>query len=489
MMQKIKAFFFSLHRITGFLISLLFFMWFVSGLVLIYHCFPNVSKSQLNEMKETLPSALPDLQEIISRLPDDDRDIRTLQVQSFQGQTLFTLKTKEKTHVLCADSLQKKHPVTWETIQGEAHRWVDAPVLKLDTLHERDQWIMYTRYIRELPIYKFYYDDKEKHQLYISSKTGEVQQFTTSTERFWAWVGAIPHKFYFPFLRKHTDLWIDVLTIAGVIGLIASLTGLFAGIYVLRQRYKHKHRLESPYRKEWYRWHHITGIFFGLFLATWAFSGAMSMQRIPQWVIKTHGEYRVSESQLRGKRLPLTAYTLDYRMIPQVYPDVKEIEWSHYRDIPVYNLIVGDHTISIDASSTEVKELFLPEDQIEKSIRSVHGEEESFRITTIDKYEEYYLARKEPLPLPAYKVEVDNADKSLYYIDQKTGDFKYLNRSRKAKKWIFSGLHYLHIQWLWERPVLWTIAIWALCIGGAIVSLTGVWLGIRYFRRKTVRNK
>jgi len=466
-------------------------MWFVSGLVLIYHSFPNVDKSQLYEKKEALPSSLPAIQEIISRLPEDDQNIRSLQVRNFQDQTLFTLKTKENTYTFCIDTLHIPRSVTWETVQQVAHHWVDAPALRVDTLYERDIWIMYTRYIRELPIYKFYFDDDEKHQLYISSKTGEVQQFTTANERFWAWAGSIPHKFYFPFLRKNTDLWINVLTVSGVIGLIASLTGLFVGIYVLRQRYKQHQRLESPYRKQWYKWHHITGIFFGIFLATWAFSGAMSMQRIPQWVIKTHGEYRVTESQLRGKRLPLSAYKLDYRQIRDVYPDVKEVEWSWFRDVPVYNLIVGNHTLTIDASTSIIKELFLPESQVEKSIISVHGEDACFKMSLIDKYEEYYLARKDSLPLPAYKVEVENADKSLYYIDPKTGDFKYLNRSRKAKKWIFSGLHYLHIQWLWERPVLWTIVIWVLCTGGAIVSLTGSWLGLRYFRRKLgkIKNK
>ena len=91
------------------------------------------------------------------------------------------------------------------------------------------------------------------------------------------------------------------------------------------------------------------------------------------------------------------------------------------------------------------------------------------------------------MPLTAYKVEVDNADRSLYYVDPATGEFRYLNRARKAKKWVFSGLHYLNIHWLVERPVLWTIAIWTLCLGGAYVSLSGIWLGIKYLRRKMRR--
>jgi hypothetical protein len=458
-------------------------MWFVSGLVLIYYPFPNVTKSQLYEKKETFPASLPALEDILSGLPAEDSDIRSLQARQFQGQTLFTVQTKENTYTLCADSLQTPLPVTWETIQRITGHWIEAPVLTVDTLYERDQWIMYSSYLKELPIYKFYFDDEEKHQLYIASRTGEVLQFTTARERLWAWLGAIPHKFYLPFIRKHTELWINALTIAGIIGMLVALTGLYVGIYALRKKYKSSRKTGSPYKKQWYRWHHLTGLLFGVFLVTWAFSGAMSMQRIPQWVIKTYGDYRTTPSKLKGKRLPLSAYVLDYRSVYRRYPNVKEIEWSYFRSIPVYNIVVGNHTLNVDASGTEAKELSLSQEEVGKAIRAVHGED-SFTISILSAYEEYYLPRKETLPLPVYKVEIMNKDKSLYYIDPRTGDFKYFNRSRKAKKWIFNGLHYLHIQWLWERPVLWTITIWTLCIGGTIVSFTGILLSIRYLVRK-----
>jgi hypothetical protein len=330
-----------------------------------------------------------------------------------------------------------------------------------------------------MPVYKSYYQDEEKHQLYIAARTGDVLQFTTERERFWAWMGAIPHKFYFSFIRKDVDRWINLITLGGIIGGVAAVSGLYTGICVLLRRYKAKHRMACPYRKRRYRWHHITGMVFGLFLVAWAFSGAMSLQKIPQWVIKTYGNYRVSPEELRGKLPAINDYVMDYRAVQKIYPDIKEIEWSNFCRIPVYNLIVGNHTLSLDASTGEVKELSLSESPIEEAIRKVHGDEADFRITRILAYEEYYLTRKDNLPLPVYKVEVNNADKSRYYIDPKTGDFKYINRSRMVKKWVFSGLHYFHIKWLVDHPVLWTLSIWVACIGGAMVCLTGIWIGIR----------
>ncbi|MDL2231114.1 PepSY domain-containing protein [Porphyromonadaceae bacterium OttesenSCG-928-L07] len=486
-MKKVKAFLFSLHRIFGSIVCLFFFMWFVSGLVLVYHSFPKVTKEQKYEKMEALPSSLPHWETVLSPVCDSVDQVQSLKVRQFQNQTLYTVKTKDSTYVICNDSLQAVTPVTFQTIRQIARKWVDSPVVRVDTLYERDQWILYSWYVNELPVYKFYYDDDEKHQLYVSSRTAEVLQLSTRKERFWAWMGAIPHKFYIPLIRRDTNLWTRSLTIAGFIALIAALSGVSLGIYVLRKSYKNKKRLVTPYRKRWYKWHHVTGLVFGVFLITWAFSGAISMQRLPQWLVKTYGEYRISPAKIRGKRLSLDKYVLDYRSVQQVYSDVKEIEWSHYRDVPVYNIVTGNKELCIDASTDQVKKLYLPENQIEKSIRAVHGKDASFTIHTINEYEEYYLARKNKLPLPVYKVEVDNEDASRYYIDPATGDFKYLNRSRKVKKWLFNAMHYLQIKWLYEKPVLWVMSMWVLCIGGALVSLTGIVLSVRYIRRKLKR--
>jgi hypothetical protein len=82
-----------------------------------------------------------------------------------------------------------------------------------------------------------------------------------------------------------------------------------------------------------------------------------------------------------------------------------------------------------------------------------------------------------------YVLKLDNADKTTYYINPKNGDTKYFTSNKRAKKWVFSGIHYLNIKWLVEHPVCWTIVIWLLCLGGAFVSLTGALLGLKYIKR------
>ncbi len=47
--------------------------------------------------------------------------------------------------------------------------------------------------------------------LYISSRTGTAVQLTTASQRFWNWMGAIPHWIYFTSLRERPELWTQVV--------------------------------------------------------------------------------------------------------------------------------------------------------------------------------------------------------------------------------------------------------------------------------------
>lgn len=483
-MKKGVNYLFSTHRITGCLIAAFFLMWFITGLVLIYHPYPRVEDGQLYGKEEVLPSSLPDIRSIKQRAGGE---IRGLHIRQFQGQTLATVATADSSFTFsCHDTAEAAvKPITFAFLEATARQWVDAPVIRVDTLHERAQWILYSRYDRAMPIYKFYFDDPEKHELFISGKTGEVQQLTDKSQRLWAWLGAIPHKLYLPFIRKDLELWEGSITVGGLLCLIAALTGAIVGVYALLKRHRQKHLWGSPYRKRWYYLHHVAGLLFGLFMIAWGLSGMISMQRIPQWIINTNGNYIFNPSRMWGKKpLPMSAYKLDYRQLKAAYPDLKEVTWTHFRDIPAYLIVAGDSERTIDASSTDVKELSIPEKTIAEGIRSVHGEDAKFQISRLDTYDDYYLSRTDHLPLPVYKVEIDDDIRSRYYVAPGTGYIRYLNSNKMAKKWLFSGIHYLNIRWLMERPLLWTASIWILCLGGAFVSLTGCRLGIHYIRRK-----
>lgn len=476
----LKRLVYSVHRVLGAITSLLFLMWFVTGLILVYHSFPDATAQDKNRALEAITDSLPSMDVLLDRIPNVT-EVRDIQLAQRDGSAYFTITSKKDTYSVSADSTKSLPPITLNTIDNMAKRMVNAPIAKIDTLEERDVWIMYAKYSRELPIYKVHLDDQDQHQLYISSQSGEVQQYTSRSERIWAWVGSIPHKFYFPILRKHMEVWIDTLTVISLVALLVVLTGIVVGVRAYMRSKRGK--LTSPYRRVSYKWHHVVGMVFCIFLVTWTISGAVSLKKIPQWIVKTHVDYKVP-SKIKGKSLALDAYKLDYRQLQQAYPELKKIEWSHFQNVPIYKIAVGEENLSIDASTSEIKELYLSEASIHQAIKGIHGDSAEYTLSMITDYEEYYLQWKRDVLLPAYKVEVNDADHSLYYINPETGNYKYVNDNRRARKWMFNAFHYFHIKWLMDRPVLWTIVIWTLSLGGIVVSATGVWLSIRFVRRK-----
>ncbi len=212
----------------------------------------------------------------------------------------------------------------------------------------------------------------------------------------------------------------------------------------------------------------------------------MSLQRIPQWAVKTHENYRNKQSEVLYPKLPFFAYKLDCREVLQSLPEVKEIIWSQFYKTPVYEVLAKDTWHYFDASKTTLQELEIPKKDIANSIKEIH-KNTPFTVTLQTEYDSYYMSLDDSNPLPVYKVEVEDKDNSLYYFNPRTGDYRYLNASRQAKKWVFSALHYFNIPFFAGRYALWTVVMWILCLGGIVVSASGVYLSWKLLRRKIKR--
>ena len=482
-MKKLVGFLFKAHKYTGIFISAFFLMWFVTGIVLIYHPYPKLLEKQFNLKKETLPSSLPELGFISERV---EGNIQRLKIREFQNQTIIDVKTSKTSCQFTTDTNECIKHIDFRCVEKVAKQWTDAPIARVDTLHKRGQWVLYSKYDRELPIYKFYFNDEDKTQLFISGRTADVLQLTTAKTRFWAYIGAIPHKLYFPFLRRNTDAWMDTVVVAGSVCFVAALTGFIIGLYIFIRRKRVKGTWSNPYRKRWQRIHFSFGLVFGLFCVAWGLSGIFSMSRVPQWIIKTEAPFSFDKTRLWGKGLlPIDEYALSLNKVKEAYPQLKEISLARFADIPVYVIVEGENERYINASSNEVSILHIPLTTIEEGFRKIYGEDVPVKVSLINEYDNYYVNLRGTYNLPAYKVEVDNNDRDLYYISPEDGYIKYLNKNKKADKWLFSGIHYLNFPAIIGKPVLWTICMWVLCGGCAVVCLSGLILGIKsIFRRK-----
>lgn len=470
------------HRILGTVLSILFLVWFLSGLVMIYHTFPRISPDDRLMKKEVLCDSLPPLADVLERLPQGDT-VKSITLDCYLGQTAFHICTSRNNYTFPADPAEAVPKVTYARIEEVAALWCDAPVERVDTLYRLEQWIPFGYLKKEFPIYKFYFADKEKHQLYIASRTGDVLQLTSRSSRFWAWAGAIPHWIYFTSLRQDAVVWGWTVIVLSGMGCYLCLAGFYMGIRACRISFRKRKWVCSPYKKRWFRWHYITGMFFGLFVLTWTFSGLMSLASIPKWFSTIHKRYDI-RGVIQGERLRPETYRLDYRVLLSCADSVKQIEWAAFNGIPFYRVKTGTQTLTIDATLASVRPLNLTEAQISAAIERIHGAGVPFRIELMTEYDTYYLSRKYTLPVPVYRVTVDDADRSCYYVHPRTGAYRYVNTNSRCLHWMYPALHSFSFPWLVARPVLWYIVMWGLMLGGTLVCITSAVLASGYVRRK-----
>lgn len=476
----------TIHRILGSLLSILFLVWFLSGLVMIYHTFPRADRADKRAKMDYLRVAdLPSLQTIKDRLPKGE-PIKNITLNSYLGQTVFHIRTDKNSYDIPADSTETLPVIDGKRIRETASLWCTAPVEKVDTLYALDQWIPFGNLKKEFPIYKFHFADQERHQLYISSKSGEVLQYTDKDSRLWAWLGAIPHWVYFTSLRQDAELWIKVVVWLSGIGCIMCIAGIYLGVRNFRLARKRK--LASPYKKFWYKWHHIIGTVFGLFVLTFTFSGMMSLARVQDWGLRAKLDINPAQELHKLAPSPLD-YPLDYRDVIQAYPgQIRQLEWGCFGDIPFYTILTDANDIVVNANSEHtVSPLKLDTEDIHSVLTQVHGTECAMDIRLLEEYDTYYISRKRKLDLPVWKVTIEDIDKSCYYINPGNGQYRYVNTPARWNHWMYPALHSLNIKILVDHPILWNIVMWGLMLGGTFVSLSGVWLGIKFLRRKIHR--
>ena len=478
----LKRIIYSIHRVLGTFLSILFLVWFLSGFVMIYHNFPRVTPQDRNRTTGVLSADMPEIGEVLNRIyPDTLIQKINLKTTSY-GQSVFEISTKDSSYNLVADSSEFIWEVDYTQIEKYAQKWCTADIVQVDTLNEVDQWVPFNRLMKDMPIYKFHFGDTQKHQLYISSRTGEALQFTNKDSRFWAWLGAIPHWVYFTSLRQDGELWNTTVIWLSGLGAVMCLLGFGLGIYMLVKQYRKKKKLGTPYRKFSYKWHHVLGFVFGIFVFTFVFSGMMSLASIPDWIIKdSRPSVRREISMLNPEE-----YQLDYRAILLYYAnEVKGIEWNSFDKTPIYKVVTTDSTYVLDGSVNNIVPLSLTEQKVKDKYTRQYAED--IVLSVMSEYDNYYVDRKYKLPLPVYKIDIDDVDKTTYYVNPKTGDTRIYTTKGRIQKWMYQGLHSFNFKFLVEHPIIWNLVMWVTMIGGTLVSLSGVLLSYKYLRRKYKR--
>ena len=471
---------FLLHRYLGIALGLVVAIWCLSGVVMMYVQYPELSETEQAGTLE--PLAL----EGCCRLPDDlgllaSRPLDDLRIEMLAGTPVLrlTLGTRERrTLDLTTGAWQRPlGPGEAAGVAAAFAREAGIGDYRAAGRLERDQWTVYGAYDPLRPLYKFEAGDDAGTEWYVSAVTGEIVQVTTAGERFWNWLGAVPHWLYPTLLRQHVAVWSQTVIWLTILATFLTVVGVYVGVRQFRSR---RNGRWSPYRGAGL-WHHYVGLIFGALMLTWLVSGFFSMN---PWGLLEGRSFAGEIERQRGGNLVLDAAT------------VAAIE-----RLPSLALEPG--TTRLEARIAGGERFFLAVDR--RGERSVPGQEigdvmpfsqhalheAAGRMRPgaavaeegwIHEDDAYYYTHHEPMPLPVYRIVF--ADGERFYLDGLTGEIVHaVDTSRRLYRWLHYGLHRGDFTaFLRQRPV-WDALMLPLMIGVSLMGLTGAWLGLRRIRR------
>jgi hypothetical protein len=467
------------HRLFGFFLSLLFFMWCASGFVMMYKEFPSVSKKEYVAVRDYLKvdtSKLASINNWEYKYLDSCAEMSMYQILD---KTLIKI-IDNNGKVLCLDAhtgnaIAPINENELDTLMVD-YFGNETSIKKVTLIKELDQWIPRTKFLPYMPIYKVLLNDKEQTTCYISSKSGEIIQKLTFEDKVWAWLGPIPHWIYFKTLRINTDAWRYVVISLSSLGVILALLGIVLGINRTRIS-RQKNKTITPYKKKWFRWHHYLGFTFGVFIFTWILSGLFSMNPF-KWA----SEDTLNESEASiWKGGSYSHFNSDNSLKIAIS---KLIEKHHSKEIKFTLYNAQPYLVSYNHANT-VKYIQLNDNgsiinaanmsTIKSMILKLKPNTTIMASDILNDYDDYYYNKHRTLPLPIYRFKLKDNQCTWYYVNPQTLNVvKKMQTDNKVERWLYNGLHSFDFPILFFKRPLWDVVVAILLLGCTILCFTGL---------------
>ena len=540
-LSRIKRWILLGHRWLGICTCLLFFLWFLSGVVMMYVGHPKLTWQERLEHLPPLEASQPllspadafqqaDIQGTVTDLrlanaragqpvyiaqvrPDSKPapgaprpDPRLVALDARTGALLPP--TDPATAVASAQVYLEQgglsHPSSSSTLPASSPRQ-PSPAGAQDTpgkplyqgITVEDAHTHSAAMDLHRPLHKVLLPDAEQTLLYISGTTGEVVRDAPRLERGFNYLGAWLHWLY---LFRDTAIdWTDLIIWLSVIGTVATLSGFLSG--VIRWRFSHPYRSgsRSPFAPGALRWHHILGLIFALTTFTWIFSGLMSMN---PWDI-----FEADDSIIDARRIsspdiqPSHATATPQALLASTTTPVRELQWhtllgkTRVKAVRTHEVPPGNADQPILLSARTGKPYTLEPERLRSALFTLQPGYPP-RIDILRQDDFYYYSRAEhtmgggrkPHPLPIWRVRYDDPNQTWLHIDPTTGQvLNEMDSYQRAERWLFALLH----SWDWlpllrNRP-LWDIVMLVLAAGGLALSATGIWIAGHRLHIKTRR--
>lgn len=467
-----------IHRYLAVAVGLLMTLWCLSGFVMMYQSFPELSNAQ--RLNGLAPLQLDRCCELAGYAPHDDTPVGNFRLEMLLGEPVLRMGGRDAPTIIRLNSGEPLLPLSAAELLTVASRFgegnnIDGDAQALGVI-EIDQWTVQSAR-RHQPVWHFAFDDPAGTEIYINGNSGEVFQHTNRRERVLSWFGAIPHWTYPTILRQNGVLWSQVVIWASVLGTFLAATGLYVGISRLR-RDRLSNRLSSPYTGWWY-WHHMTGLVFGVLVLTWVFSGLMTMN--PWGTLSGSGSTNY-QAQVTG-----TARWGELKQLLRALGD----DNRSLNDIEIRQLTpaVFNNELFVLADTSDGSQLRLDSNARPAPLTTSDIEQRVAQLGTpvlqaglLHQEDSYYYGHKQSVTLPVFRAIMADSEQTRLYINPQTGALRTVGSTGRWSRWIRTGLHDLDFPVLRLRPI-WDIVVIFLLLGVTLVCVTGTWMALRRVRR------
>ena len=470
------------HRWMGIAFGLLFLSWFISGIAFMYWGMPALSAEErfAHQDNVDLSAATLSPQEAAEKA-----EVRpgTLRIEMRGSRPVYRISgfpvyadTGEAVRT-GANALQAVEII---------RRWAPehAATVTYDArLEDSDQWTLQSAQRNQMPLHRIAVNDEAGSYYYVSEETGEIVMKTDRESRIKGFLSGVLHWVYFIPLRKQTYWWNQFIIWGSFAGAVMCLTGLVVGIWRLSPGRRFRQKGQNSYTpySGLMRWHHYSGLIFGLLSFTFVISGAFSVN--PYNMFSGTPMSREQREVVTGRARGLEPITLDalragIAAINGSFP-VKEIDLMQFR---------GEQYLTANRplSPTEYRMVSIahPEkgaftrfdDQVmmdiaNEAMAGVPMEDAMW----LNEYDNYWRSRDNSRALPVLRVRYLDPQRTWLYLDPSHGTMSKQERITRINRWAYAALHEFDLPWLYRQRPLWDIVLILVSIGGAVLSFTTLW--------------
>nr|WP_100866461.1 peptidase [Novosphingobium kunmingense] len=468
-----------LHRWMGVIIGAVMTLWCLTGFVMLYVDYPRLLPAE--QLRGLSPLHLPaggSLSRIT--LPPDTglasarlemvagKPVLRVVPEKSGGRTIWQMRATPQSYDLGSGALLA--PLSREDLGKVGTEFgrnvgIDGPVAAIVPISV-DQWTVQA-FRANRPLYRVDYADAAGSTAYIAGLTGEVVQKTTRFERFWGWLGAVPHWLYPTVLRQNPTAWSQAVIWTSLIGCFLTVTGIWVGISRLRRG--KDGTIGSPYRGLWW-WHHMAGLVFGLLALTWVGSGLFSMS---PWGLFDSDAGLVERQRLAGA-MRWTDIRAALANVNQLPIDTVRVESAPLGGKMAFVAIAADgRMVRLDSSG---RPAILTRADVAAALQNGPR---VVSLALLSEGDSYYYAHKERVRLPVWRAVLADPQATRVYIDAGSGTLlRAVDGTGRAERWLWNAPHSFDLPGL-RQGLLRYIIILPLLAAVTLVCGTGAWMGMR----------